>query len=171
MNALGCEAVFYFGSRRVGCCGSVREQDGGDGAVASVELLDEFGRAIYFFDVDLGVADALGVELLLQAVAVAAPVVENMVMVPESGVKSTELSSVLVVSTGDSLVSTVTCSPIIPVRPGIGVTSHSGLVCPWATRQTVPMCGRYVMARAVGICWLTLMPNLKTRSPSRNRGM
>ena len=37
------------------------------------ELLDQFGRAFDFLDVDLGVPDALRVQLLLQPVAVAAP--------------------------------------------------------------------------------------------------
>src|SRR6478672_6393433 len=72
-GVLSREAGLDLGRGRVGGRGAVREEHGGHGAVAAVELLHEFGGAFDFLDVDLGVADALRIQQLLQPVVVAAP--------------------------------------------------------------------------------------------------
>lgn len=58
---------------RVGHRGSVREDEGWDGAISTIDLLDDLSGAGDFFDIDLFEGDADIVELALETLAVSAP--------------------------------------------------------------------------------------------------
>ena len=72
-NPLEPEPGLHFRGGGVGGGGTIREDHGGHGLVASVQGFNQLSGAFDVFDVDLRVADSLAVQLRLQTAAVSAP--------------------------------------------------------------------------------------------------